>query len=287
MAATVSEIQKEVFHLLQKSQILSARLDADLIVGFVLGKSREQLLISNTEEITEKDRQEIFKMTAKRADGWPLAYLTGKKSFFDIDFDVRSGVLIPRPETEHLVEESLQWMASQNQESFTIVDLGCGSGCIGLSILNNTINSKLIAVDKSEIACAVTGENGRKLGLSERINILNLSAEELAHTNTDLVVANPPYVSPSDMDLDPNVRQYEPAEALFSNDSGYEHIASWKNVASRVLRPGGLLLMEIGFRQGPRTLGIFQSDPAFVYARIGKDLSGNDRYLVATRATGG
>lgn len=280
---SIKELVKKVSQKFEAAKISSARLDADLLIGYVLGKTREELLIANNEAVSAQQEESILALAEKRSAGEPIAYLLGVRSFFGLDFNVRPGVLIPRPETEHIVEEALQWLASQNQETLAVCDLGCGSGCIGLSILHNSLNSTLVAADKSKFACELTQENAEKLGLTDRVTVLNLPAEELNIPKVDLVVANPPYISPSDRDLAPDVKKFEPAEALFSGPTGFEHIQNWKNVAAGLLRSGGVLIMEFGFKQGARTQSIFESDPAFDFVRIGKDLSGNDRYIVATR----
>ncbi len=280
---TLGDLVKRISRDFEAAKISSPRLDADLLIGFVLGKTREELIVANAETVSTVQEGKILELAKRRSNGEPVAYLVGMKSFFGLDFNVRPGVLVPRPETEHIVEEALQWLASKNQDSFTICDLGCGSGCIGIAVLHNSLNSTLTAADKSPIACEVTKENAEKFGLSDRVTVMNIPVEELNLPKVDLVLANPPYIAPSDKDLEPNVRKFEPAEALFSGPTGFEHIQNWKNVAAGLLLPGGLLIMEFGFKQGDRTKSIFESDPAYDFVRIGKDLSGNDRYIVATR----
>lgn len=271
--------------ILKERGIENPRLDVEVLLANILNCSREHLLLKANDEFVPEQTKILEQLVSKRAEGEPVAYLVGKKSFFGKDLLVRPGVLIPRPESEHLVEEALQWMA-QSTPPFKICDLGCGSGCIGLSILTNSVDSELLAVDKSPIACEVTRDNTKILGLTSRAEIrqMDLDSHELPGSNFDLVVANPPYVSVGDPHLQSEVIRYEPHEALFASREGLDFILKWKDVSSKILRPGGLLLMEFGATQGRQVLSYFTSDPAFEQVRIGKDLSGHDRYVVAIRS---
>ncbi len=286
--ATIKDSLNFAANTLKAVGIESTQLDAEIILAHILSTTREDLLIRSKEDLPEDTAERFKSFVERRSQGEPVAYIIEKRAFFGAEFKVRKGVLIPRPETEFLVEEALQWLARQSAEEFYVADLGCGSGCIGLSILQNSLNSKLIAVDKSHAACELTTENAELLGLSERVQVipLDLSVGRMNLAQPmDIVVANPPYISPDDNNVDKHVRQFEPHEALFSGKSGYEHIETWKNTAAEILRPGGILIMEFGFTQGPKTKQIFESDPAFESVRIGKDLSGNDRYVFSIRST--
>ncbi len=286
---TIKDAIRDNTNTLMASGFESARLDVEVILSHMLETSREGLLIHSNKDLSPDIEFKLQNLIQRRLRGEPVAYITGTKSFFGLDFLVSPGVLVPRPETEHLVEEALQWLALHEQEQLRICDMGTGSGCIGLSILKNTLASKLIAIDISDAALVNTLANAQRLSLGAQVELLKLDLNTASDLKThvsepvDLVVANPPYIAHNDIHIQKSVRDHEPLEALYAGQTGYECIAQWKNAARQILKPGGLLIMEFGFLQGFNTHEIFKSDLAYESVRIGKDLSGNNRYIVATR----
>jgi len=284
---SINNIMRDGLDVLKSADLRSAHLDIELLLCHVLHMTREQLILERDRELSTDEQNEFRKLLSRRAQGEPVAYLIGKKEVFGAEFIVKPGVLIPRPESEHLVEEALQWITLQAASPITICDFGSGSGCIGLSILLNSINTKLLAIDKSEIACEIIGKNVLKHGLGARCDVLLHELGEHSASalplNVDIVVANPPYISSDDSALDPNVRKYEPHEALFAGEKGLEFILKWKNLAREILRTGGILIMEFGYSQGRDVKDIFENDLGFEKIKIGKDLSGHDRYVIAHR----
>lgn len=178
------------------------------------------LILNGDSEVDAASLAEVETWKQERLKGVPLAYLSGHKAFYKSDFFVQPGVLVPRPETEFVVEVALQRAGS----SARIADLGCGSGCIGLSLLREIPDAKLVAVDSSKIAIEVTLQNARQLKLENRVEAVESSVEKWNSPQLfDLVVANPPYIAEGDERVQASVHAHEPHSALYSFDNGLEN----------------------------------------------------------------
>ena len=271
----------------------SPRLDTELLIASALQWERMKIYLNYEYPLSETELTQCRELVRRRATGEPVAYILGRKDFFGHTFKVSSSVLIPRPDTETLVEKAIEWVG-QNPTAHRIVDIGTGSGCIGLSLLAALPETKLLAVDVSPAALEVAKENASSLQLQERVTFLerdaaNLSADvvqgalgELA----DLVVANPPYISPSDPEVQPNVKKFEPNLALFSEGDGLQHISDWCAVAAQLVRPGGFVIFEIGHLQGSSAREIFSKNGNYDNIEIVRDLSGQERCVRAVRRSG-
>lgn len=271
--------------LRSSSQITKPELEARWIIERAIG---------NNGAIDNANLLYIDEATQKRLTGMPLAYVLGEKEFFGLNFMVNPNVLIPRPETEHIIELALEWKKKRTSDPdfpTRIIDMGTGSGCIGLTILKLIPHSVLFAVDVSVEALDVADFNAKSLGVHERANFLSLDAAELSPTdlpesflgNTDLLVANPPYISNNDSDVDSWVRQFEPALALFSDEDGLGHLRRWIQNIPKLLAVGGLALIEIGHLQAAAVIEMaLQLGPGFI-GKIHQDLSGKDRVISIER----
>jgi release factor glutamine methyltransferase len=224
-------------------------------------------------------------LTEARATRRPLQHLTGTQAFWRHDFLVSADVLIPRPETELLVEAGLAALRDASRP--TIVDVGTGSGCIALSLAAERPDAVVHAVDLSPRALTVAQENARRFGLVDRVRFhegdLLAPLRSLAGV-VDLVVANPPYVDSGEADsLAPEVRENEPALALFAPDDRYSVYRRLAPEAAAGLRPGGTLLLEVGFGMANEVRGICES-AGLTVTRVLDDLQGIPRAIVARRA---
>ena len=283
---------KEVFEksvqFFKEKKIESARLDAELLISYALKFERMQIYLKYEQPLSESEVQACREVIRRRATGEPVAYIIGERGFYGQTFKVGEGVLIPRPETELIVEESIQFFSqtaikNKNQSEFHVLDLGAGSGCIGLSILKEVANTKLTAIERSEKAFAYLELNTKSLALAERAKLICADAISFqTDSKYDLIVANPPYIAESDPATQSSVRKFEPAEALFSGDQGLADIKNWLKKYSSRLSDHSLVLMEIGYRQGPAVLDFANSLDCFSKVEILKDLSGLDRVLKAT-----
>ncbi|MEK7356278.1 MAG: peptide chain release factor N(5)-glutamine methyltransferase, partial [Bdellovibrionota bacterium] len=271
----------------------SPRLDTELLLASALRWERMKLYLNYEYPLSDEELASCRELVRRRGSGEPVAYILGEKGFYSHSFKVTKDVLIPRPETETLVESAIEWM-KVNASSARIVDLGTGSGCIGLSLLAALPESSLLAVDISEAALGIARENAELLGVSTRAKFHAGDASDLSMAVVeaqlgalaDVVVANPPYIAPNDPDVQENVRKFEPATALFSGADGLEHIRKWSFVAGVVARAGAFTMFEIGHDQGRVAKEIFESTGFFENVEIVRDLAGHERFVRAQRKTG-
>jgi release factor glutamine methyltransferase len=259
------------------------QFEARQMVQECLGLTFAQLMSDPDRILSGEILSRLKEWSGQRAKGVPLAYLSGHKGFYKYDFLVEPGVLVPRPETEIVVETALRRI-EERASTHLMADLGSGSGCIGLSIASELTELLLWAVDVSAKACEVTRKNAIALGVMERVKIENSKVEEwkpgLAF---DLIVANPPYICAKDTAIDPNVKKHEPHEALFAGEEGLEFVQGWAAWAYQHLRPkGGIFISEIGAGQSRSVQDIFAKQ-GFDQIQIERDLAGHERVISGIR----
>jgi release factor glutamine methyltransferase len=268
---------------LKQAGIQSARLDAEILLGAVLGLTRAQVLARTHTTVRRYERNQFAALIQRRKRGEPVAYILGKKEFYGRDFRVDHRVLIPRPETEELVDLCLD--ALEGRESPRVVDVGVGSGAIAVTIAAEIPGAHVDAVDVSTGALAVAQENARRHGVADRIRfhqgaLLEPLAEQEPY---DLIVANLPYIGTSEMEtLEPDVRDFEPHQALFAGESGLDLFPPLfeQARAHQSLCPGGVILLEIGYAQGERLAHLAREHfPAASEILIQRDLAGHQRFL--------
>jgi len=227
--------------------------------------------------------EKIPALLERRLKGEPLAYLLGEKGFYKDIFEVCPGVLIPRPETELLVEKGLEFLKTTKAAQPKIFDFGCGSGCLGLSLLREMPQAVLTGFDVSAVAVEVSRRNARRLQLSQRASFVQKSIQDLEfQESADLIVANPPYIAPTDPQVEPHVAAYEPHLALYAEENGFHEIRVWSEQAFRLLKANGMFVMEFGFGQEHQVDEILQSfgfRPILFY----KDLAGVVRAVSAQK----
>jgi release factor glutamine methyltransferase len=261
----------------------NASLEARWILDRALGASSEP--DSSQIKFIEKAVQE-------RIEGRPLAYILGEKEFYGINFHVDSNVLIPRPESEHLVEQACVFLKEASLPSPRVLDLGAGSGCIGLAIAKKIPEVKLCSVDTSVEALDVVDFNRKSLGLEDRVQLLTMDVDTMGANDlpdffqghADIITANPPYLAEGDPLVAENVRLHEPRIALFADENGMGAIRRWAQVAGQLISPNGLVLFEIGHDQGTAAKDLFTSLEIFSSVEVLKDYSGCDRVIKARRS---
>jgi len=233
---------------LNAGSVESVQLEINWLSEQFLNLSAIEVLQNVEKPISQEQEDQFLYAVDRRAAGEPLAYILGYREFYGLRFNVKSGVLIPRPETEFVVEEALRRWPFEGQK---ILDMGCGSGCIGLTLLKRKVTASLLAIDAEEIPVDVTKQNAELLQLAMRADVRQLAVEKV-EGQFDVVVANPPYIAHDDSNVAPDVKKYEPARALFAPENGLECLRLWSEKAAEVLPPGGLLVVEIGAGQeGP------------------------------------
>lgn len=260
-------------------------LTASLLLCHVLGLDRTVLIAHDEEELSAAEREQLEALLLRRAGGEPLAYILGVREFYGRDFAVDRHTLIPRPETEDMVEEALRF--SFGREDIRFADLGTGSGCIAVTLAAERMRWQGVAVDISKGALKMARRNAEACGVTSRLSFLQADFTgvlPLEEKSFQLVVSNPPYVSEEEYaGLDPGVRDFEPRHALVPGPSGMEHPCAVEEAARRLLEPGGLFLMEHGWLQGEACRAL--CSPAF-WTRVEtmQDLAGRDRFLLAVRS---
>jgi release factor glutamine methyltransferase len=293
----VKDVLQKTTQFFRDKGIDTARLDTEILISEALHWERMKIYLNYEYPMKEEELSACRELVRRRAAGEPVAYILGKKDFYKHTFKVSPAVLIPRPETETLVEETVIALREASEASDAdlprIIDFGTGSGCIGLSLLAELPDADLLAIDISPEAIAIAQENATAIDVHERakfmtadISTLDTAAIlKLMGGPVDAVVANPPYISFEDPTVEANVKKYEPGSALFSDENGLAHVRTWAAKAAELVREGGWVMFEIGHDQGNGAGQIFARDSRYADVRVVQDLSGRDRFITATRSS--
>ena len=286
---------------LREAGVASYTLAAELLLLHVLGRNRTWLYAHPEENIAEPDAQKFFALVKRRGAGEPTQYLTGKQEFWGLEFEVTPDVLIPRPETEHVIEVALDRLALRELragrpqktlgEGLRIADIGTGSGCIAIALAKELPLAAFVATDISPAALAVAGRNAQRHGAANRIQFVESdllsSFRNLTTTSQpaafDLIASNPPYVGRREADsLAREVREHEPARALFGGEEGYELYAELVAQSVAQLKAAGILVLELGHNSLPAVQPLL--DPS-QWSGVGvtNDLAGIPRVIAAER----
>lgn len=278
----LKEVLDKSVQFFKDKKIESARFDAELLISHALKIQRIDLYLKYDQPLAENELTLCREFIRRRSTGEPVAYILEEKGFFGIDFIVQKGVLVPRPETEILVEHALDFILKNKIQNPKILDLGAGSGCIGLSLLKNNPEANLIAVDKSSLAQEVWMKNCTKLELTERAKFILDSVENLnvdTFSNFDLILSNPPYIDIHDDRVQKSVREFEPELALFADQQGFLFLKNWSKKFCHKLNPMGLMMFELGVDQGQEMKKYFSDLGLFTKVDVVQDLAGLDRFI--------
>ena len=273
---------KKSIEYIQSKGIKEAKLDTELIFSEVLNYDRMMLSLSFTREITEAEKEKIREMLKKRAvDKLPVQYILGYEEFYGRRFEVNKAVLIPRPETERLVEECIKRLTETNGKY--VLDIGAGSGAIGVSIAKELPNTKVLACDLSEDALEVAKLNAEKL---EATNIKFVKSDvfsEIKYKEFDLIVSNPPYIPQEEYEnLQVEVKLHEPQMALTDTKDGYYFYKKISREAPNYLKSGGVLAFEVGYNQSEE-IKLFMEKQGFKNVVVIKDYEGIDRMVIGVK----
>lgn len=279
----IKELLNRSDQFLAKNGIESSRLDAEVLMAELLEMERINLYVKYDYPLKSSEIDTYREMIKKRARRIPVAYITEKKEFMSLEFTVKEGVLIPRPDTENLVEAVIEYCRNQELENPQIIDVGTGSGAIAVSLAHYIEDAKVVGVDLSAQALKIARENMEKHELGERMSILksNLLAEFIKREikGIDIIVSNPPYISEAEMkELSPEVKK-EPQTALKAGKDGLDYYRRLIPEAEKVLKEGGSLFLEIGYRQAEAVSELFGDQWSEV--EVIKDYSENDRIVSA------
>jgi len=274
---TIQSALRNAIQQLTRAQCAAPRLDAEVLLAHTLRCDRSRLYAHPHAPLPADAARAFASVIRRRAAHEPVAHILGEREFFGLPFFVSPAVLIPRPETELLVEHAL----ARVPPSARIVDVGTGSGCIAVSLAVHLPSARIFATDISAAALAVTRRNIARHNVSARVSPVQADLLTGLRGKFDAIVSNPPYIAPTERPaLPPDVREFEPAPALFSENDGLAHLTRLLETAPKMLLPGGLLLLEFGASQGAAVLSVAKRMHPTADFSIAPDLGGRDRLLV-------
>jgi len=275
------EILNKGSQILRTKSIKSSNLDCELILSKVLKKTREEILINLNNKINKNQKKEFVFYLNKRRKKNPISYILGFKFFWKYKFYINKSTLIPRPESEHLVENALKYIPIG--KSIKILDIGTGSGCLIISLLKERQNCLAIAIDISKEALKMAKYNAKLHHLENKIKFFNIDIDKFNSSKYDLVISNPPYINKVDLNrLEEDIRLYEPRVALYGGITGFDEIKKIIENSYKLLKYNGKLIIEIGNKQKDYTKNILLKS-GFYINKVCKDFSGKDRCLVSTK----
>jgi release factor glutamine methyltransferase len=273
-------IQKGYQRLWEKN-IKTALLDSELLLANVIDKSREFIILNSKYNIKKKEYDSFQRMIKQRSEGKPIAYLTNNKSFWKYEFFVNERVLIPRPDTEIIIEQVLKIYKKKNKINF--LDIGFGSGCILLSILKERKDFFATGIDISNDALKVCNINAYKLGVKNRIRLFKSDIDKFSLGKYDLIISNPPYIKNLDLKyLEKDVIKYEPKLALDGGLDGISEIRKVIKKSSELIKNGGKLILEIAYNQKNEVKKLLRKNCFYINSVI-KDYANNDRCIISTK----
>jgi len=267
--------------VLKNKSILSAQLDTEILMAKALGKSREYIILNHDKVLNIENLEYFKKLVHERATRKPIAYLLNKKFFWKSEFYVNKNTLIPRPDTEIIIEQILK--VTKNKNYLRILDIGIGSGCILLSILKERKNYYGTGIDISKDSLEISKINAKKLFVEGRIKFYKSDVDKFAQGKYDLVVSNPPYIKKNNLKyLECDVLKFEPRLALDGGLDGLSVIRKVIKKSSELLKKNGKFILEIGFDQKNKVIKLLKNKGFYINSTI-KDFAKNDRCIVSTK----
>jgi len=268
--------------------IESARLDAELLLCHCLGLDRIGLYLEHDRPLQEQEVQAYRELVRRRAAYEPVAYITGRRYFWTLELHIDRGVLIPRPETEVLVERALEFLATLDVARPRVLDIGTGSGAIALALAAEMPHLDIVALDASAQPVACARANAERLGFAARVRVEQAQFPDdcaLATGPYDLIVSNPPYIPSGDIEsLAPDIREYEPRPALDGGPDGLDLYRRWVPHCAQLLATGGSLMLEIGYDQGPAVAELLEESGHFNNSEVVRDYARLDRVVICRKA---
>ena len=270
---------KEGYEILKGKNISSYKLDCEILMSQTLNISREEVLLNLDKGIKEEERERYFDLINRRKKKEPIAYITNNKYFWRDKFVTNRNVLIPRPDSEHLVEQTLRLI--KKDQSKRILDVGVGSGCLSISILKERLYCKCDAIDLSKNALKLAKINANLHNLSGRIKFYKRDVDNFCYDKYDLVISNPPYINKHKIKYLGAIN-YEPKIALDGGIDGLEIIKKVISKSKYILKNNGKLILEIGYDQKYKVINFLKKNNFFIN-KIIKDYGNNIRCIVSTK----
>ena len=272
---------KQGVEILKSNYISSAHLDSEILMATAINKDRQYIILNSNKKLNPNDLVNFDKLIKNRSHGEPVAYLTNKKFFWKSEFFVTKDTLIPRPDTELLIECLLK--LSRNKNKLSILDIGIGSGCILLSILKEKNDFYGTGIDISKNALNICKFNAINLNVINRLKLYKTNVDKFNIGKYDLIVSNPPYIKKNKIKyLDRDVASYEPLLALDGGLDGLSEIRKVIKKASELIKKNGKFILEIGFDQRDKVVNLLKRKGFYINS-IKKDFANNDRCIVCTK----
>ena len=267
--------------ILKNNYIANSRLDSEILMAKTINKNRNFILVNSDQILKKIDLDKFYNLIEQRSSGYPIAYLTRKKCFWTSEFSIANGTLIPRPDTELLVENILRLTKGQNR--INVLDVGIGSGCILLSILKERQNFYGTGIDISKKCLNLSKINANILKVSSRLKLYKTDVDKFNLGKYDLIVSNPPYIKTSKLKyLERDVYKFEPRQALDGGLDGLSEIRKVIKKSSELIKKNGKFILEIGFDQKNKVINLLNKESFYINSAQ-KDLAKNDRCIVSTK----
>tara|TARA_B100000900_G_scaffold220057_1_gene186565 strand:- start:1863 stop:2705 length:843 start_codon:yes stop_codon:yes gene_type:complete len=277
-------IQELIDHgsrVLKQNNIVSYSLDSEILMSKAIKRDRSYIMLNLHKKLDKKISKYYNNLIIERSTHKPIAYILGKKSFWNYEFNISRDVLIPRPDTEIIVEKVLQ--ITKNKSKLKILDIGIGSGCILLSILKEKLNFYGTGIDISKKCIDIARINANKLGVKNRLKLIKSDIDNFNYGKYDLIISNPPYIKKIDLKyLEKDVIDFEPVLALNGGLKGLSEIRKVINKASKLIKKSGQLVLEIAFNQKHEVKNIL-NEKGFYINSVVKDYADNDRCIISTK----
>ncbi len=276
-----NQILKKGENFLKRRKIKNPFLDAELILSKVINKKREEVILNINNKLNNSDIIKFKNYLFRRSQNEPIAYILGYKHFWKDKFLTNKSVLIPRPDTELIIEEALKYLP--NDKSKKILDIGTGSGCIVVSLIKERPKCTATAIDISLKSINVAKTNAKLHQLENKINFVNIDIDKYKSSYYDLIISNPPYINNVELSrLDNDIKFHEPKLALSGGSDGLRNLKKVIFKSKKLLKINGKLILEIGYKQKNQCAKILNENKFYIN-KISKDLSGIDRCIVSTK----
>ena len=277
----IENILKEGIGILQKNKIANPQLDSEILLSNSIKRDKKHIILNPKEVLNSEQLGKFKSLIERRKKGEPIAYLINKKEFWKDEFFVNKDVLIPRPDSELIIEQVLKIYSKDDQ--LQILDIGTGSGCILLSILKERSNFYGTGIDISKKSINVSKFNAKQLNLTNRVKFFHSSVDNFNNGKYDIIVSNPPYIEQLSLKyLEKDVVNFEPKLALSGGFDGFSKIRKVINKTSNLIKKNGKFILEIGFNQKNKVIKILKEEGFYVNKAI-KDYGNNDRCIISTK----
>jgi len=277
----IENILKEGIDILQKNKIANPQLDSEILLSNSIKRDKKHVILNPKEVLNSEQLGKFKSLIERRKKGEPIAYLINKKEFWKDEFFVNKDVLIPRPDSELIIEQVLKIYSKDDQ--LQILDIGTGSGCILLSILKERSNFYGTGIDISKKSINVSKFNAKQLNLTNRVKFFHSSVDNFNNGKYDIIVSNPPYIEQLSLKyLEKDVVNFEPKLALSGGFDGFSKIRKVINKTSNLIKKNGKFILEIGFNQKNKVIKILKEEGFYVNKAI-KDYGNNDRCIISTK----